>query len=133
MSGQPTEAELLGLVEAFYARVRSDPELGPLFEGHVEDWTEHLERLGAFWSSVMLGSGRYKGNPFAAHLKLRDRLEPALFARWLALWRATAAERFPPEIAAELDARAGRIAVSLQAGLLFRPEGAPSGPEPQRA
>ena len=40
----------------------------------------------------MLTSGRYKGNPMAAHLKHRDAIRPAMFERWLELWRETARE-----------------------------------------
>ncbi len=64
-----TEADLQALVDRFYAKVRADDLLGPLFNRAVEDWPEHLERLGAFWSSVMLTSGRYKGSPMGAHLR----------------------------------------------------------------
>ena len=46
------------VIGAFYARVREDDALGPVFNGAVADWDEHLERLGDFWSSVMLTSGR---------------------------------------------------------------------------
>lgn len=52
---------LKSLVDAFYARVRADIALGPIFNDAIGDWPEHLEKLAAFWSSVMLTSGRYKG------------------------------------------------------------------------
>ncbi|MFD1331211.1 group III truncated hemoglobin [Methylopila musalis] len=119
----PTHDDLRALVHDFYAAVRADAELGPLFEGVVADWPEHLERLTDFWSSVLLGSGRYKGDPFGAHVAIRDRIRPELFARWLALWGAATERRFPPPVAAALQARAARIAASLQAGLFFRPDG----------
>src|SRR3546814_2312981 len=83
------EQELERLVALFYARVRADEELGPIFNDAIDDWPEHLEKLVAFWSSVVLTSGRYKGNPMAAHLKHRDRITPALFDRWLGLWNMT--------------------------------------------
>jgi hemoglobin len=105
------------LVALFYARVRADAALGPVFEGAIGDWPGHLDRLAAFWSSVMLTSGRYKGNPMAAHLKHGDRITPALFARWLELWRGATAEAMPPAAAAALQARAARIAASLQLAL----------------
>src|SRR3546814_15846456 len=73
------EQELERLVALFYARVRADEELGPIFNDAIDDWPEHLEKLVAFWSSVVLTSGRYKGNPMAAHLKHRDRITPASF------------------------------------------------------
>jgi hemoglobin len=126
MRPSPTldEAALPGLVDRFYARVRQDPEIGPVFNAAIEDWDVHLEKLAAFWSSVMLTTGRYKGNPFAAHLK--HPLTPAMFERWLALWGETVDEMFAPEIAVQFRAKAQRIAESLQLGMFFRP-GAPSG------
>ena len=114
------EAGLERLVHAFYARVREDAGLGPIFNGAIADWPEHLGRLTAFWSSVMLTSGRYKGQPVPAHMKHRSRITPALFDRWLALWGETARELMAPEAAAALEARAARIAESLQLALLFR-------------
>lgn len=114
------EAGLERLVAAFYARVREDAELGPIFNDAIRDWPEHLETLTAFWSSVMLTSGRYKGNPMAAHLKHKARITPALFDRWLALWRRTTDEMMPPAAAAALQAKAARIGESLQLALFFR-------------
>ena len=111
------EAGLERLVHAFYARVREDAELGPIFNGAIADRPEHLARLTAFWSSVMLTSGRYKGQPVPAHMKHRSRITPALFDRWLALWGETARDLLAPEAAAALEARAARIAESLQLAL----------------
>ena len=68
------EEELTPLVEEFYARVRADPALGPIFNDAIDDWPEHLGKLTAFWSSVMLTSGRYKGQPVPAHLKHKARI-----------------------------------------------------------
>ena len=60
-----TEATIRPLVDAFYARVRRDPTLGPIFADAIAEdaWPVHLEKMYAFWSSVMLTSGRYKGDP----------------------------------------------------------------------
>ena len=77
------EAGLARLVDRFYAAVRADDMIGPLFNDAIHDWPDHLGRLTAFWSSLMLGSGRYKGMPMAAHLKHRDRITPQMFDRWL--------------------------------------------------
>jgi len=114
------EQDLSRLVDRFYARVRQDPALGPVFNDAVADWPEHLEKLTDFWSSVMLRTGRYKGNPLAAHFRQRPRLSPALFERWLALWEETTAELMPPAAAAELQTKAARIAESLQIALFFK-------------
>lgn len=114
------EAGLARLVAAFYARVRADAELGPIFNDAIHDWPEHLEKLAAFWSSVMLTSGRYKGNPMMAHIKHIRRITPELFDRWLALWKATTDEVMPPAAAAALQAKAARISESLQLAMFFR-------------
>ena len=114
-----TDETLGALVRAFYARVRRDPEIGPVFNAAVEDWDEHLERLTAFWSSVMLTSGRYRGDPLTAHR--RQPVQPSMFARWLQLWRETTDDLFEAEPAAALQARADRIGRSLQLGLFFNP------------
>lgn len=117
---QIDEAALERLVPAFYARVRADALLGPLFDDAVHDWPDHLERLVAFWSSVMLTSGRYKGSPMAAHLRYRAAITPAMFDRWLAIWGDTTDAMMPPAAAAALQAKAARIAESLQLALFFR-------------
>ena len=114
------ESSLRELVDAFYARIRADAALGPIFNDAIHDWPEHLEKLAAFWSSVMLASGRYKGRPVPAHMKHRDRITPELFDRWLALWAQTTNERMAPEVAHALQAKAARIAESLQIAMLLR-------------
>lgn len=115
-----TEEQLSTLVERFYVKVRKDEELGPVFNEAVDDWPLHLERLSAFWSSVMLTSGRYKGNPMAAHLKQRESIRPPMFGRWLELWGETARETLSEAGAASVIAKAERIAESLQLGMFFR-------------
>ena len=51
------------LVDSFYAKVRADSELGPIFKRAIPgDWGPHLATMHDFWSSIMLTSGRYKGN-----------------------------------------------------------------------
>lgn len=115
-----SEEQLEKLIPHFYATVRADPLLGPVFNDAVNDWSEHLEKLVAFWSSVMLTSGRYKGNPMAAHLKHGARITPQMFERWLALWVKATEEIVPPNIARGLQAKAARIAESLSLGLFFR-------------
>lgn len=115
------EAALPALLDRFYARVRSDAELGPVFNDAVHDWDGHLKTLTDFWSSVILASGRYKGNPMGAHLAHRARIPSELFGRWLALWNQTTDEMVSPPIAAVMQAKAARIAQSLDLGINFRP------------
>lgn len=111
------EALLPPLVDRFYARVREDELIGPIFKDTIRDWDEHLVRLTDFWSSVMLASGRYKGNPMVAHLKHVAQLTGPMFDRWLEIWRQTTSEMLPPQAAAGMQDKANRIAESLQIGL----------------
>jgi hemoglobin len=119
-----TEAAIAALVNRFYTKARRDPTIGPVFNAAIGDWDEHLRKLCDFWSSVMLTSGRYKGNPMAAHMQLP--IEPHFFECWLALWRETAAEIFAPKPAAAFGDKAGRIAESLKLALFYRPGAAPA-------
>jgi hemoglobin len=111
-----TEDKLRALVRAFYARIREDADLGPVFNEVVTGWPEHLEKLTGFWAKMMLGSGAYQGNPMQVHHRLRERLSPALFARWLALWGEVSGETLSAADAAAVQERAARMAVNLQRG-----------------
>jgi hemoglobin len=113
-----TEADIRVLVDRFYAKARRDPVIGPVFDRAVDDWDAHLATLADFWSSVMLTSRRYKGNPMAAHLK--HPIEAPFFDHWLRMWRETASEVFDPGVAAQFSAKAERIAESLKLALFYR-------------
>jgi len=117
------EAMIALQVRRFYEAARFDPVLGPIF-ARVTDWESHLARITDFWSSVALMSGRYHGNPLERH-----RLLPIAgkhFARWLALWRATAVEICPAPAAARFTLLAERIAASLSRAAGVGPSGTKS-------
>lgn len=114
------------LVHRFYAAIRQDGELGPIFERVIGDgWDPHLAKMCDFWSSVMRMTGRFKGNPMTAHMRLKQ-VRPEHFARWLTLFRQTAREVCAPDIAELFIGKAETIARSLQLGMFFRPA-APAG------
>jgi hemoglobin len=115
------EAALPGLIDTFYARVRQDPALGPVFNQAVGDWEHHLTLLVEFWSSVMLGTKSFRGNPMRAHLKHAAHIRPEMFSRWLAIWNATTDERLSRPAAALIQAKAARIGQSLDMALHYRP------------
>ena len=110
-----TEAEITALVHAFYARVRLDERLGPIFNEHVDDWDQHLATLVDFWSSILRRTGRFSGAPMPKHAALPG-LEAALFRRWLALFNETAAGQPNQAMATRACAAAERIAQSLWMG-----------------
>jgi|SRR5665213_569558 len=87
-----TESQIAELVDNFYGKIRTDPVLGPIFASVIgEDWGPHLAKMRAFWSTVILASRTYKGNPMMAHMNL-PQLKWEQFDRWLKLWRETTAE-----------------------------------------
>ena len=123
MAYEALSEEAIGAVlDVFYAKVRADPDLGPVFAKAIPDeaWPAHMAVIQDFWSSVMLKTGRYKRNPFAVHLGVEG-IRPALFERWLALFGETCRNVLAAPLAAEMHDRAIRIGESLQAGLFFRP------------
>jgi hemoglobin len=124
-----TEDGIRQLVDALYVKVRGDPELAPIFARAIpRDWQPHLTKMYAFWSSVMLTTGRYKGNPVAKHLNIPD-MKLELFERWLALFDATCRELFDDATSAAFRIKVERIAESLKLALFYRPD-RPWPPEP---
>ncbi len=118
----PSDDQIEDLVATFYARIRKDAELGPIFERVIgADWGPHLKTMCDFWSSVMNTTGRYKGRPIPAHVKLTG-IEPRHFERWLALFAETTQELFEPALAQLFLMRAQRIAESLKLGFAFHAE-----------
>ena len=112
------EAMIDRLVRSFYGKARQDALIGPIFESSVHDWEAHFARMGAFWSSVALMSGRYHGQPMAVHMPLP--IDTPHFDRWLEIFAATAQEVCPPAAAGYFLERAHRIADSLELGIAFK-------------
>jgi hemoglobin len=110
-----TEAMIERLVRGFYAKVRMDTLLAPIFAAKIGDWEPHLRQMCAFWSSVALMTGRYHGAPMPKHLVLP--VDAAHFDRWLELFEETARELCPPQAEAHFVERARRIAASLELGV----------------
>lgn len=109
------DALISRLVDAFYARVRADPLLGPVFDARISDWEPHLQQMRLFWSSVALMSGAYHGRPMPKHLPLP--VDAVHFDRWLELFEQTARDVCPPTAADHFIERARRIAESLELGI----------------
>ncbi|HEY2001555.1 MAG TPA: group III truncated hemoglobin [Acidobacteriaceae bacterium] len=113
-----TEAEIASLVDRFYAKVQMDPEIGPVFNAAIHNWDAHLALLKDFWSTVLLATGRYKGNPLLAHFPLP--IEERYFARWLALFSETANDVMPAAKAAVILQKAELIAKNMKRVLASR-------------
>lgn len=113
-----TEPMIEELVARFYAKVRADAVLGPVFAEKIQDWGPHLKRMCEFWSSVALLSGRYHGQPMQKHLTLP--IDEQHFGRWLGLFQETLDECCPPAARAHFMDRAKRIAESFRLGIAMQ-------------
>ena len=109
------EAMIDALVETFYARVRTDHLIGPIFAERIDDWGPHLAQMKLFWSSIALSTGVYQGRPMPKHLPLP--IDARHFDRWLEVFVETARDICPPLAANHFIERARRIAESLELGI----------------
>ncbi len=115
------EAMIRAVVEKFYARARGDDVIGPVFKRVIPEaeWPAHLVKIADFWSSMLLGTGRFTGRPMPKHLAIPE-LSDAHFMRWLRLFRETVSEICPPEIAELFIERSERIGNSFRMNIAMR-------------
>lgn len=108
-----TPAQIAEFVDRFYDDVRANPRLGPIFSREIDGhWDAHLDKMKAFWRSVLLRTGEYKGQPVPVHLRIAD-IATDDFAEWLSLFTVVSSRVFHPEAAPLVDEAARRIATSL--------------------
>lgn len=102
------------MVETFYSRVREDSLLGPIFEERIgSEWDAHLDRMVDFWSTVLLATGRYRGDPIRAHAQVPG-IRSGHFDRWLEVFRPVVHEVFPEGLAEDVYGRALRMRMVLE-------------------
>lgn len=113
------------MVHTFYARVREDSFIGPVFDARIDDWDHHLGRMVSFWRSILRVEPDYKPSPRGGPPQLHRRiveLEAAHYERWLELFDEVTLEVFPADDAVLVQARARRIAAVLSGGMYPRPD-----------
>jgi hemoglobin len=115
------EAMIRRVVAAFYDDARRDPLIGPVFNRHIPEaeWPRHLASIADFWSSMLLGTGRYGGRPLPRHMAIPE-LSDAHFQRWLRLFRHTVLRLCPAEIAALFIERSERVGNSFRMNIAMR-------------
>ncbi|WP_069301037.1 group III truncated hemoglobin [Neptunicoccus sediminis] len=113
-------AQIEQVVTAFYARVRRDPVIGPVFLERLSDdagvWRSHEAKIADFWANAILHERSYNGNPMMVHSGIST-IKPQMFARWLDLFDDTLAQELPDGIAAQWSALAHRIGRGLRMGV----------------
>jgi len=104
-----SEADVKHLVDIFYDKVNNDAMLAPIFNDHAHvNWEKHLPIMYRFWSSILLGTGTYDGQPFPKHAFLP--VNQAHFAQWLLLFYETITENFRGPVAEDAKLRGANIA-----------------------
>ncbi len=105
------------LVNTFYAKVRNDKVLGPIFNNIINDWDAHLELLTDFWETQLFLKRKYFGNPVTAHEEVDEKtnqtITPEHFGFWLNLWFQTLDELFEGETAWIAKNRAQKMSTML--------------------
>lgn len=105
------------LIHTFYAKVREDEMLGPIFNSIIQDWPAHLERITSFWETSLLHKGSYRGNPGQVHREVDRQVNHSLemehFGRWLQLWHHTIDSHFQGTNAEIAKGRARNMATHL--------------------
>lgn len=108
-----TSEQISQLVDRFYEVIAVNPRLGPIFTSrNNSNWDPHLTKMKAFWRSILLKSGEYKGQPPAVHMAISE-LQGNDFILWLALFEKTSADCFEPDAVPIVNEFARRIARSL--------------------
>ncbi|MDO5608558.1 MAG: group III truncated hemoglobin [Capnocytophaga sp.] len=93
------------LVNRFYAKIRKDTMLGPIFNSHIpdEEWEAHLEKLTDFWETNLFGIPKFKGSPTQKHIMVDRNLNYTVtqhhFGQWINLWFETIDEMYEGELA----------------------------------
>ena len=109
-----TETDVALLVNTFYTKVRQDELLFPVFDRVIKNnWDAHLQKMMDFWSTLLLYTRKFSGDPLTKHLPLP--LEKAHFDRWLQLFNETVNELFEGPIADNAPKRAYSIARIMKA------------------
>jgi hemoglobin len=111
-------ADIKKLVDTFYASVREDEILAPIFNERIQErWPQHLDKMYSFWQTVLLGEHTYNGSPFPPHAQLP--IDSAHFERWLQLFSTTIDKLFEGEKAKEAKWRAERMAEMFQSKIEY--------------
>lgn len=109
------------LIKWFYAKVRYEPELEPIFKAHVHSWPEHIRVIIDFWAGMTGGPSTYRSG-MGRHFRMK--LQPAHFDMWLKVWDQNNRDLLPEREAGEMIALGHNLADDLQR-MIARIEQAP--------
>ncbi|MDM1294970.1 MULTISPECIES: group III truncated hemoglobin [Sphingobacterium] len=103
-----TISDIRLLVDSFYAKVKNDPTIGPVFNDRIINWDTHLQKMYRFWQTILLGEHTYGDSPFPVHAQMP--IDATHFNRWIFLWHETVDEYFEGVVADEAKWRGDKMA-----------------------
>lgn len=109
-------ADIVKLVDVFYAKVQSNEEIGYFFNDVAKvNWGEHLPKMYDFWENILFSAGDYNGNPMTTHQELhkKSKMNKELFQFWTVLFNETVDGLFVGEKAEEIKRRTANIAAAM--------------------
>ena len=117
-----SEEDIQELVYAFYGKIRQNELLSPIFNSiiPVDDWDIHLSKMIRFWSTMLLYTRSYSGDPMSKHFALPIGEEHFLI--WLKLFHETVDELFTGKIAEDAKLRANGIGRIMASNLGVSPD-----------
>ena len=119
MSDIETLEDIKFIVDSFYAKAGKDELLAPIFESKLENgnWQPHLEKMYAFWQTVLFHEISYKGSPYMKHHPLP--INPSHFERWLQLFNETIDQLFKGDRAEDAKKRVDSMAQLFMAKMEY--------------
>ncbi len=115
---EPTHDQIAAIdrmVRLFYERGLADEVLGPIFFEAIHDWEPHIAVVRDFWTDVIHGTDRYRGNAYAPHVKLDFGVDA--FDHWLACFESAATDCLAPDESATAIRVARHMAQSFRVGM----------------
>lgn len=109
----PSRDAIQRVVQRFYQKLMQDPQLSPFFS-HIEDFSEHEQRISDFWYMSMGGKLEQppKIDMIGKHFPLGIKTED--LQHWLALFSETLGEELPQPQALMWMDKAMTIAARMQ-------------------
>lgn len=110
------------LVITFYTRVLKDEKLAPFFIEHLgpdmnsQTWETHMDLLTDFWTTLVTGSGDYRGFPFPPHAQMSG-LDREAFETWIKLFFESVDKIFTEDIAMKFKEKSSIIASNFMRNL----------------
>jgi len=112
-----TRADVNRVITSFYASVREDHLLGPVFNSRIKDWDHHFDHLTDFWESNLFLVSHYSGNPIQVHQEVDKYtghvIDQSYFVQWLKLWNETIDSLYQGEYATVMKNRARNMSTFI--------------------